>query len=70
MKSVTDTDLGRSGTGVRFMEKGDVLAITGTNGKTDNAPVFAGRHYGSIPRQFCFCGGKYRKPLHGMQWKR
>ena len=43
--------------------KGDVLAITGTNGKTTTTAL-AWRDHESIQRQRV-CGGKYRKSVYG-----
>ena len=43
--------------------RGDVLAITGTNGKTTTTALVGEimKHH----QEHVFCGGEYRQPLHG-----
>ena len=62
MKDVTDTDLGRSRTGVCLWKRG----CTGNYGnqRKDHNDLFAWRDHESIQRQRV-CGGKYRKSVYG-----
>ena len=43
--------------------KGDVLAITGTNGKTTTTALL-GTDHEETARRVCFCGGQYRNSVH------